>query len=192
MRVAFVFVIAAVITLAGCSSFAYRGSAVDPPVNLPELKLTDTQGKEFSLSSQRGRVVLLYFGYTHCPDACPETLSHLAQARRVLGQAASSLSIVFVTTDPERDTAEVLKQYIAHFDPAIVALRGTPEELAAIYQGYHVAVIKEEPMAGQAGYQVGHSDLIYVIDKAGRWRESFDSTSSADDLANDVRHLIQE
>ncbi len=184
--------VVALLALAGCSKYTFRGNAVDPPVTLPDLKLTDTRGASFSLSAQRGRVVLLYFGYTNCPDACPLTLSHLAQAKRALAAQASDISLVFVTTDPERDTASVLAQYVARFDPAIVALRGSPDELASIYQAYHVSVIREKQTAGKSGYLIGHSDYVYVLDKAGRWRDIFDSTSKVNDIASDVRHLLAE
>lgn len=182
----------AAIILGGCASYSYRGAQVDPPVKPPDLKLTDTGGNSFALSSQRGRVVLLYFGYTNCPDACPLTLSRLAEARRALGQDGANVSLVFTTTDPERDTADVLRRYVAQFDPSIIALRGSPDELAAVYQAYHVDVVKEEPTAGSSGYWVGHSALVYVIDKAGLWRESLDAESTVQDIVSDLQQLIKE
>ncbi len=178
--------------LAGCVNYAFRGSVITPPESLPDFKLTDVQRAPVSLSDLRGKAVLLYFGYTNCADACPLTLSHFAEVKRELGNDAAQVAFVFVTTDPERDTAEVLKGYLARFDPTIIGLRGTPDELASIYQAYHVAVEKQEPPAGQSGYTVGHSDVIYVLDRAGRWRDFFDSNSTVTDIVSDVRYLLNE
>ncbi len=178
--------------LTGCQSYQFHGNAINPPEALPDFRLTDTAGQTRAVSDLKGRVVLLYFGYTHCPDACPLTLAHFAQVKRDLGTDAGQVAFVFVTTDPDRDTADVLKQYLAQFDPGIIGLRGTQDELSTIYQGYHVAAMKQEANAGQSEYTITHSDVIYVLDKSGKWRDIFDSNSNVGDVVNDVRYLVHE
>ncbi len=182
---------ALLLLLAGCNSYQLRGSAINPPEVLPDFRLTDTAGQTRAIANLKGQVVLLYFGYTHCTDACPLTLAHFAQVKRGLGKDAEQVAFVFVTTDPERDTADVLKQYLAQFDSTIIGLRGTQDELTTIYQGYHVAAMKEAS-AGQSSYTVTHSDVIYVLDRAGRWRDIFDSSSNVADMVSDVQYLIHE
>ncbi len=185
-------VVVSTLLFTGCVNYSFRGTAITPPESLPDFKLAGTQGGAVSLSGLRGKVVLLYFGYTNCADACPLTLSHFAEVKRDLGKDAAQVAFLFVTTDPERDTSDVLRGYLAKFDPTIIGLQGTPGELASIYQAYHVAVEKQEPVAGQSGYTVGHSDVIYVLDRAGRWRDFFDSNSSVTDMISDVQYLLHE
>ncbi len=146
-----------------------------------EIKLTDHNGQPFTLSGQRGKVVLLYFGYTHCPDECPLTMSHVKQALEGLGEDAGNVQVVMVTTDPKRDTPQVLKDYMGNFNPTFLGLTGTAEELQKVWSDYGVSV--------EAGGEA-HSTYLYVIDPNGNFREIFHSDADPADIGADVRLLL--
>lgn len=142
------------------------------------------------LSDYQGRLVLLFFGYTHCPDVCPTTLAKLRYALRQLGETAKEVQVVFVSVDPERDTPEVMKRYLSHFDPAFVGLTGRPEEVEAVARAYGVYVEKEE-VGSAAGYLVTHSARTYVIDRKGRLVLTFADETEPQDIAADLRQLLR-
>jgi protein SCO1/2 len=181
------------LTLIACSrGYTLRGSVVSSPQAAPDFTLTDHNGQPFRLSAQNGKVVLIYFGFTSCPDACPTTLGNLARVRRDLGADAARVQVVMVSLDPERDSAEVLKNYVTAFDTTFLGLRGTQEELAPILKAYGVTAIKRRLPSSALGYTIDHSTYTYVIDPAGRLRETFGIDSPAADIANDVRYLIHK
>ncbi len=160
-----------------------RGAVIEPPLAAAEIKLTDFKGRPFLLSNLRGRIVLIYFGYTNCPDECPLTMAHLKQAVDMLGSRTQDVQVLMVTTDPARDTPEVLKDWLAKFDPAFLGLWGTPEELARVWRDYGVTV--------EDGGET-HSNFVYVIDRAGHLRETFLPDTLPYDEAADVRILLGE
>ena len=148
-----------------------RGGRLEPPKLAPDFSLTDQNGNPFRLSSTRGQVVLLYFGYTSCPDVCPLTLADITASRNELGKNAEQVQVVFITVDPERDTQAVLQRYVPAFDPSFIGVRGTPEEIKTVADAYGVQ-FKKTPLPNSAlGYAVDHSAFIYVIDRSGRLRE---------------------
>ena len=159
-----------------------RGSLITPPWPAPELTLTDHNGQPFTMSSQRGKVVLLYFGYVNCPDECPLTMAHQKLALESLGDRARNVQVIMVSTDPARDTALALKQYMEHFDPSFLGLTGTIPELQKAWKDYGVTV--EE--GGET-----HSVFLYVIDAAGNVRETFLPDTEPDDIARDVALLLR-
>ncbi len=180
------------LALIACSrGHTLRGSAITSPQAAPDFTLTDHNGQPFRLSTQKGKVVLIYFGFTSCPDACPTTLGNLARVRRDLGADAAHVQVVMVSLDPERDSAEVLKNYVTAFDATFLGLRGTQEELAPILKAYGVTAIKRRLPNSALGYTIDHSIYTYVIDPAGRLRETFSTDSAAADIASDVRYLIR-
>jgi len=134
------------------------------------------------MSSQRGKVVLLYFGYVNCPDECPLTMAHQKLALESLGDQARNVQVIMVSTDPARDTALALKQYMEHFDPSFLGLTGTIPELQKAWKDYGVTV--EE--GGET-----HSVFLYVIDPAGNVRETFLPDTEPDDIARDVALLLR-
>ena len=135
-----------------------------------ELSLPDVDGRTHTLASFAGKVTVFFFGYTQCPDVCPTTLAELAQIKRALGADGARLQAVFITVDPERDQPAALKQYVAAFDPAFVALRGTPEQTAAAARSFKV-FFKKVAAKGDAGaYTIDHTAGAYVIDAQGRLR----------------------
>ncbi len=187
----------AVLTVAGCGRDA-RWHAQDISGSLPRLSfaMTDaTTGKPVSAADFRGKIVLLYFGYAHCPDFCPTTLANLAHVLHDLGPSAERVRVLFVTVDPNRDSLATLKHYTALFAPQVVGLRGTPDQLAALARRCRVAY-SVTPAARNHAYEVAHSSIVYVFDDAGRARLLVPSMATADpDIAGataDLKRLVAQ
>ncbi len=161
---------------------SFKGAVITPPWHAPEINLTDHNGQKFTLSSQRGKVVLLYFGYVNCPDECPLTMAHLKLARESLGDQAKNVQVAMVSTDPARDTPQALKDFMGHFDPSFLGLTGTPAELQKVWNDYGVTV--------ENGGKT-HSTFLYVIDPAGNVRETFLPDAEPNDIAADVSLLLK-
>lgn len=168
---------------------ALKAGAFDPPALAPELSLTASNGGTLSLAPYRGRVVLLEFGFTNCPKVCPTTLATLASVRKRLGADARDVQVVFVTVDPERDTAEQMRAYLRGFDPAFVGGTGTPAQLAEVRKRY--GVMAQRRNIGDS-YTVGHSSSVYLIDRRGRLRAMMPYGASVADYIHDVRVLLAE
>ncbi len=160
-----------------------RGAVIDPPLPAAEIQLEDFNGQSFSLSGLRGNIVLLYFGYTNCPDECPLTMAHLKLALDQLGNSSQHVRVVMITTDPKRDDAQAMKAFLGKFSPDFIGLVGTQDQLAKVWKDYGVTV--EDNGAT-------HSYFIYVIDRAGNFRETFLPDSQPSDIAADVRLLLGE
>lgn len=153
-------------------------------------QLPDQTGKLRSLAEFQGKVVVLFFGYTQCPDVCPTTMTELAQVKKLLGADGDKLQAVFVTVDPERDTPEVLQAYMASFDPSFVALRGTPEQVAATAKDFKVFYKKTEGKT-PTSYSMDHSAASYVYDTKGQLRLYTRYGSGAQALASDIKLLLR-
>jgi protein SCO1 len=183
--------------LAGCGNGA-KWHAIDVSGSLPSLSFTMTRaedGKEVTQAAYHGQVVLLYFGYTNCPDVCPQTLANLDDILTRLGAAARDVRVLFVTIDPNRDTAPVLTAYARNFGPQIVGLRGTPDQLARLARRYRV-VYSVTPASEDHPYEVTHSSAVYVFDGSGAARLIIASlNTNAPDLAGiaaDLKRLVGE
>ncbi len=150
--------------------------------------LTDQNSGKFTDADLKGKWHLVFFGYTHCPDFCPTALNEIALALDKLGANKSKVGVVYISIDPERDTAEVLKDYVASFDAPIIALTGTPEEVARAAKSYRVYYAKHPRADG--GYDMDHSALIYVMDPQGRFTASFTAADTADTIAARLRKLL--
>ncbi|MCU0490706.1 MAG: SCO family protein [Chloroflexaceae bacterium] len=184
--------LALVFTLSGCGQHQFSGTVIEPPNDAADFTLTDQNGQPFRLSEQRGKVVLMYFGFTNCPDFCPSSMGKLATVQRELGTDAANVQVVFITADPERDTPERLQQYVTAFHPSFLGLRGTDAELEPILKAYG-AYAKKVPLANSGlGYTVDHTTVLYAIDKAGKWRLIFPYGTTNADLLKDIRYLAQE
>jgi len=154
------------------------------------LALTDHHGKPRRLEDWRGQAVVVFFGFTHCPDVCPTTLADMAQVMRQLGADAERVQVVFVTVDPERDTQEALAKYVPAFDPRFLGLRGSLEATRAVAKDFKV-YFEKRPGGTPGAYSVDHSAQSYVIDPQGRLRLFVRHERIAEDLAPDLRALLQ-
>lgn len=171
-------------------SVALKGGAFDPPRVAPDFSLSGSDGSKLKLSRYRGKLVVLEFGYTSCFDVCPTSLAMLAQVRKKLGVLAADVQIVFVTVDPERDTVAIMKPYLAAFDPSIVGATGSPEQLARVRKDYGISANKTMIPDSKTAYTMSHSSYLYLIDKQGSLRSMMPFGSSADDVAHDIRILL--
>lgn len=154
-----------------------------------DIRAQDAEGRVRSLQDFRGKVVAVFFGYVQCPDVCPTTLAELAAVRKELGKDGERLQGVFVTVDPERDTPEVLKAYMANFDASFIALRPTPEQLPALAKDFKV-FYKHVPGKTSGSYTVEHTAASYLFDPQGRVRLYTRYGSGATALAQDVKLLL--
>lgn len=154
--------------------------------------LTDHNGKQRTLQDFAGKVVVVFFGYTQCPDVCPTSMAELAEIRKSLGPDGARLQAIFVTVDPERDTPQVLKAYMANFDPTFLALRpSSPEQLAALAKDFKVYYKKVEGTTATS-YTMDHSAGSYVYDTKGQLRLFTRYGSGATALAGDIRQLLKQ
>jgi protein SCO1 len=154
-----------------------------------EFHLTNQDDQAVTAADYRHDLVLLYFGYTRCPDECPTTLTMLANALHTLGPEASHVRVLFVSVDPQRDTTAVLKRYVSNFGPQFVGLRPDPSELTELSQRYRVAYHYEKPDK-YGNYEVDHSSAIFVFDGDGRARLLGQSDNTAQQVASDLRRLL--
>ncbi len=177
---------------AGPTESPFRGSVLSQPVPAYDFSLNDQHGQPFRLSDQRGKVVLLFFGYASCPDVCPTTLGDWKQVHARLGEDADRVRFVFITVDPERDTPERLKQHLALFHPDFIGLTGSLEELEPVYQAYGVYYEKVEAPESALGYLVNHTSSDFVIDPQGNWRLRHSFGTPIDDIVHDVRLLLED
>jgi len=164
---------------------------IDPPAPAADFTLQAADGSTFRLSEQRGNVVLLFFGYTHCPDVCPTTLYDYKQVIQSLGEDADRVRFAFVTVDPERDTLDLLGAYVTAFDPHIVALSGSQEALDEVYDIFGVFYEKQD-VGSAAGYLVDHTARVYVVDADSNLTLTFPFGMEADAMADDISHLLGE
>ncbi|MDR7416895.1 MAG: SCO family protein [Armatimonadota bacterium] len=187
------FVVLACLLVAACQSAPqFRGEVVDPPRPVPDLVARDHRGRLFRTADQRGSVVVYFFGYTHCPDVCPGTLAKWKRAQEKLGEDARRIRWVFVTVDPERDTARKVGEYLGLFSPEFVGLVGTEESLRPFYRAFGVLYEKVPQPDSAVGYLVGHTAFVPVVDALGRWRLRFNFGTSVEDYVHDLRLLVRE
>ena len=156
-----------------------------------DFQLPDQDGRVRSLKDFQGKLVAVFFGYTQCPDVCPTTLTEMREAKQMLGADGDKLQVVFVTVDPERDTPQLLKAYMANFDPSFIALRPSPEQLAAVAKDFKVYYRKAEGKT-PTSYTMDHSAASYIYDTQGRLRLYTRYGSGAQALASDFKQLLKQ
>jgi protein SCO1 len=183
------FVIATAVVLAACSPPAFKAVDITGANYAREFSLESAAGGRRSLADFRGKVVAVFFGFTQCPDVCPTTLADFAEVRRLLGADADKVQVVFITLDPERDTAAVLSQYVPAFDPSFVALYGTAEQTATTAKEFKVFYMKV-PGKTATSYTLDHTAGTYVFDREGRIRLFIRHGTPVDDIVADVRKLL--
>jgi protein SCO1/2 len=152
--------------------------------------LTATDGTTVTDQTYRGKWLLVYFGYTFCPNTCPMTLNEIATALEKLGTDAAKMQPLFITVDPQRDTRKVLEQYTQSFDPRIVGLTGSPQQIDAVTQGYGAYAVRHKTGPGPEDYVLDHSTYLYVMDPGGKFIRAFDADTSGDRIADALRELL--
>jgi protein SCO1/2 len=184
--------IATLIAVLFAAPETFRGSIIEPSPPAPEIPLTTNSGEVFRLSDYRGSVVLLFFGYTSCPDICPATMAELKQARALLrSEEAERVQVVFITVDPMRDSPSAIQEYVERFDPAFIGLSGSLADLSEVWRAY--GVYREEGEPNDSGwYVVSHTARVYAVDPQGALRLSFAFGTFPEDVANDIRILLNE
>lgn len=186
-------ILGVLVALSACGApYEFKGGIVNPPTEVPNFTLTNYDGQPWTLSEQRGDVVMLFFGFTTCPDVCPTALADMAAMRRELGADADKVKVAMVTVDPERDTQERLQKYVTRFDPSFAGLRGSPEELQKVYKDYGVVAQRREMPDSGMKYTIDHTGITYVIDPAGKWQVAFTPDMTVEDMASDVRQLLRQ
>lgn len=178
----------ALIQLVG-GPYTYHGTLIQSPERDRNFTLTGPDGQPVNLHDFRGKAVLLYFGYTFCPDVCPATLVELAQANELLGKDAEKAQVVMISVDPDRDTPEALEEYVTHFDPTFIGITGTEDEVAAVATQYGIFYEKHDGTVA-TGYLIDHTASVVVIDPDGYLRLIYPFGTPAEDIAEDIRHLV--
>ena len=183
---------AAPLLLAACGARKPQFNAVDltGADYAKDFQLPDTDGKVRRLQDFKGKAVVVFFGYTQCPDVCPTTMADIAQAKKLLGADGAKVQGIFITIDPERDTPDLLKAYVANFGPDFVALRGTPEQTAAVAKDFKVYYKKVEGKT-PGSYTMDHSAASFVYDPEGRLRLYARYGAGPQVLADDLKQLLQ-
>lgn len=185
---------ASLLALGACSESskpAFNAIDVTGADYAKDFALTDHNGQARTLKDFQGKIVVMFFGYTQCPDVCPTSLTELAAVKKILGAEGDKLQGLFVTVDPERDTPEIMKAYMSNFDPGFLALYAeNPEKLAALAKDYKVYYKKVEGKT-PGNYTMDHSAGMYVYDTQGRLRLYSRYGSGAGALADDIRRLLQ-
>ncbi len=152
-----------------------------------DFRLTDAQGRERTLADFQGKVVLMFFGFTQCPDVCPTALAVAVEALQILGADASKVQVLFVSLDPERDTREILKAYVSSFDPSFIGLSADLAQTQQTAEQFKV-FFRKVPLGGS--YTLDHTAITYVFDPVGQLRLAFRAGQSAMNLAEDIRLLL--
>jgi protein SCO1/2 len=154
--------------------------------------LMTSDGATVTDQTYRGKWLLVYFGYTFCPDTCPTMLNEIGTALEKFGPDAAKLQPLFITVDPQRDTPELLGKYVRSFDSRIIGLTGDPRQIAAVAQEYGAYYAPHKTGAGGEDYLIDHSSYIYLMDPQGRFVRGFDADTSGDDIADKVRLLMEQ
>jgi protein SCO1/2 len=161
-----------------------------PYPTAPQFQLTKSNGEIFRLGDQKGKIVLLFFGYTSCPDVCPTTLAEFKQVMDGLSDKAKRVQVVFVSVDPERDTPEKIQGYVEHFNKEFIGLSGSTNELESIWKEYGVFRQKVESDSA-FGYIINHTARTYLIDADGNLRLSYGFQTPVADMVSDIKILLK-
>ncbi len=179
---------------AGCARpYDFHGTRYDPAAPAAEISGINWDGSTFHLSEQRGKIALIFFGYTFCPDVCPLTLSEMKVVYRELGDQAASVAVVFVTVDPERDSPGRLAKYVPVFDRRFYGIHLDPGALEGVKADYGVIAEKRyyDPQNSAVGYTVDHTARVFLVDRNGDLSLSFAFGTPVEDIVADVRHLLK-
>lgn len=183
--------LALAVVLGGCSQSAFKATDITGADFAKSFELTGHDGNRYTLDSFKGKVVLVFFGYTQCPDVCPTALSRFATVAKELGADADNLQVLFVSVDPDRDTPELLKQYVPAFNPRFLGLYGNAETTARTAKQFKV-VYQKQAGKTETSYTIDHSAGTYVFDKSGRVRLFLRHEAAVEDVVHDLRILMKQ
>lgn len=182
-----------ILLLTGCrSDDQFRGTVLGDALPTTDFTLSDQHGNPFTLSEHKGKVVLMFFGFTYCPDVCPLTLSTWKKVQDALQKQTDQVEFVYITVDPDRDSPEKLREHLAIFSPHFIGLTGTQEELIKVYDAYGIYREKVKISDSAAGYLINHTARMYIFDRNGRWRLSFSHDAPVEDIVHDIKILLNE
>lgn len=171
--------------------YTFNGTVIEPPLPVENFVLQTGNNESFRLSDQNGKITLLFFGYTNCPDVCPTTLAEFKQVSENLADDGQNVQFVMVTADPERDTPDRMDEFVSFFDPSFIGLSGERSELEKVYKDFSVFIETQE--SGSAvGYLVSHTSSVFVLDKETNLRITFPYGTSADEMTDDITQLLNE
>ena len=184
-----VFLFAWFIVLPRLQPAVFNGQVIQGGAPAPAVALEGPGGQPVSLRDFEGKVVVMYFGYTYCPDVCPVTLSKLATVKEMLGEDGEDMQVVMVTVDPERDTTDVLEKYMSHFDPTFIGLTGDPSDINRIATVYGVYYEPQESTSA-LGYLVDHTSTLMVVDKSGELKLILPFDLTEEQVAADLARFV--
>jgi protein SCO1/2 len=179
---------AAAAAITACQPAPFKSIDLTGAAYARDFRLPDADGAMRSLGEFKGKVVLVFFGFTQCPDVCPTALGRAIDVRKLLGADGDKVQVVFITVDPERDTPEVLREYMKAYDPSFIALRGNAEQLASTAKEFKV-YFQKVPTKGS--YTMDHTAVTYAFDPQGRVRLVLKHDQSAQEIASDLRNLLR-
>ena len=184
----------AALLCAACGAGTWNGTVLEPPLEVPAIAGVDHRGDPFNSGSLAGRLQVVFFGYTFCPDICPATLYEVADALSAQSESVrQQVDVLFVTVDPQRDGPGRLEAYVGQFHPSVKGIRlEDPEALAALTAGYGVFVDSGAESAGDDVYLVDHTARVYVLNREGRMALTYASDLKAEDLAADLKRLAKQ
>lgn len=169
--------------------FEFHDHLVEPPLPIKDFALQTGNGEVFRLSDQKGKIVLLFFGYTHCPDVCSTTLVTFKQVYAGLGENAKTVKFVMITTDPDRDTPEAITAYVRNFNPEFIGLSGNLAELESIWKEFGVYTSKQA-LVKSDDYGFGHTASVYIIDQSENFIQTIPYGTSARDVIDELFRLL--
>lgn len=171
--------------------YAFHGTVITPPLPVTDFALQTANNETFRLSNVKGKIVLLFFGYTSCPDVCPITLATFKQVHERMGDNAQKITFMMITADPDRDTPEKVSAYVSQFNPEFIGLSGTSADLEAVWKELGVFVEKQDSVSA-AGYLVSHTSSVYVLDQSESLFMTFPYGTTAIDMADDLTELLKQ
>ncbi len=182
------------VSACGSQEQEFNGITYKPPIAAPEISGVNWDGTPFKIGDLKGNVALLFFGYTNCPDVCPLTMAKLASVYTEVGELATDVRVVMISTDPERDTPEILANYVKLFQPTFYAIQPNLADLEALMKAYAGLALKDPPLPGANAdqYSVSHCNWVYALDRAGNLRLIFPPELDLQSMTDDVRILLND
>ena len=172
---------------------SFRGTSYGEPYPpAAPFELTRADGQPFRLADQRGKIVLLFFGYTACPDVCPTTMAEMKLVVDALGDKAESVQVVFISVDPDRDTPQSMQKYVEHFNPSFIGLSGSIDELQPIWDAYGIFRAVNQTESSAMGYIVDHTARVTLVDADGNLRLSYGFQTPVEDIVHDIKILLKK